>query len=335
MAAGACLAEACSDTGDNTNVPGSDAGGADRTLDSPGGDVGPPPPVDSPYEAATDAPPPEAGTDGSGEDAQGADAPADVSVDSPGDGPETGLEESGIEAGPEAGPEAGLDGAADGGEDATLEAGADAGQDAGADAGQDAAVEGGQDAAPDVAETGGPLVPCTSAGQTGCVPCSGNTTGVCTPTEARLVQHDIDKGLADAGLNGCYGCMLNNGCIDDDSFGDKKHECGDLSANFDAGSHAGTPESTLCLATLDCVLQKSCAKADISICYCGPTNAGSACATAVANGVCLQPEVDGLGFPATDNTDVLKNYNDITKPSGMANQLFSCAASNSCTACLQ
>jgi hypothetical protein len=195
------------------------------------------------------------------------------------------------------------------------------------------------------ASKGGGLLPCTTASQTpaSCVPCAGNATGVCTPTEAAFVQHDIDEGNATAaagdGADGCYSCLLMAGCLDDTEYQDHSIECGDLSATFNAGAQAGTADSTLCLATLSCILQTSCAAGGVSVdnCYCGPTHAGSVCASAgsAVDGACLTPEVNGLGFDVSDNTDILKNFDDNTRPAGMINQTFQCAVANTCTSCLQ
>jgi hypothetical protein len=182
-----------------------------------------------------------------------------------------------------------------------------------------------------------PLGPCTTANPSGCVPCSGNTTGLCTPTEAAFVQHDISKGNATLaggdGTSGCYSCMLNAGCLDDNTFSDSGNECGDLT-----GAPASTADPTLCIATLSCVLSTSCAETDsVSICYCGSNFAGSACAAAgsAVDGACVTQEVAGLGFPVADNTDILKNFDDKTRASGMANEIFQCAVSNACQSCLQ
>jgi hypothetical protein len=272
----------------------------------------------------------DAGDAGVGDDAGDASAGDDAGDDA-GDG-STGDDAAEASAGDDAGDASTGDDAADAstGDDAT--AGDDGSTaDAGADVGVDATTDAGDD--------GGALGPCTTPNQTGCVPCSGNASGVCTPTEARFVQHDIAGGLAtlDAGAtaSSCYACLVQAGCVDDTQFGDTGHECGDLSATFDAGAQSGTPDTTLCLGTIDCILQSSCATSDVASCYCGPANTGSACVTATANGACVQPEVDGLGFPAGDNADVLKNFTDTTKPSGMANQIFLCAATNGCTTCLQ
>jgi len=195
----------------------------------------------------------------------------------------------------------------------------------------------------DDASDGGGLLPCTAASQTRCVPCAGNITGLCTPTEAAFVQHDIDNGNATPaggdGVDGCYACLLMAGCIDDTEYSDHGIECGDLTGTFNAGAQAGTADPTLCLATLACILRTSCAAGGVSVdnCYCGPTHAGSACAAAgsAVDGACLTPEVNGLGFDVSDNTDILKNFDDNTRPAGMANQTFQCAVANSCNSCLQ
>jgi hypothetical protein len=112
-----------------------------------------------------------------------------------------------------------------------------------------------------------------------------------------------------------------------------------MAGTFDAGAAAGQPDRDLCLATLACILTTSCAAsaAGVSNCYCGPAAVGSACASAGpnVNGACVTSEVNGLGFPVSDNTDILKNYTDVTRPSGVANQMMACASSNGCSACLQ
>jgi hypothetical protein len=193
--------------------------------------------------------------------------------------------------------------------------------------------------APDVGTPA--LAPCTTAGQTGCVPCAGNATGLCTVTEAAFVQHDITAGHATAAggdsPTGCYSCLFNSGCLDDSVFGDTGHECGDLPAvDFGGGTAL---DSAVCLTTLSCILSTSCdgTPSGVSICYCGAANAGSACAAAGAgvNGACVTQEVAGLGFPIADNTDILKNFTNTALPSGQANQIFQCAISNACQACLQ
>jgi hypothetical protein len=174
-----------------------------------------------------------------------------------------------------------------------------------------------------------PPVPCTTPGQTGCVACSGNASGACSATEAALVQHDIAAGHA--ATTDCYSCMLNAGCIDDTSFGDSGHECEDLAGTFGPN---GKTSSSLCAATVQCVFQTSCQGNDVSDCFCGIGVSSAACQTiATPTGPCYAQEVEGLGF--SDDTHVLQDYTDTSRPAGMANQLFACAKSNDCAACLR
>jgi hypothetical protein len=172
-----------------------------------------------------------------------------------------------------------------------------------------------------------PPTPCTTPGQTGCVACSGNAGGACSQTEALVIQHDINAGHA--ATTPCYACLLSAGCIDDTTFGDKGNECDDLSGTFGGGA---ATSSSLCLSTVSCIFGSSCAASAVSTCYCG-SFAGSACLSApTVDGACDQSEVTGLGL--TSAQDILKNFTNTTLPSGMANQLFQCALSNTCAACL-
>lgn len=228
----------------------------------------------------------------------------------------------------------------------------------------DAAVDSGtrSDAAPedaaardagaaDAAEAGHVLVPCTSAGQTDCVNCLPyNSSGLCTATEAQFVQVDIDAGLVTAAgqdsAQGCYACLVNAGCLDDNEFGDMGHECGDapgattsdLPATFTNGSGVSVDSTSTCLATIDCIVSTGCgtaANGGLTNCYCGTEGGGpSACATATAvNGECETQEV--AGFSHTDPNDIVnKDYTDTLEPSGMANQIFSCGK-EMCLQCLQ
>jgi hypothetical protein len=134
------------------------------------------------------------------------------------------------------------------------------------------------------------------------------------------------------GATACYPCLWNNGCLDDTVFGDSGHECGDL-----AGTLGGSSDTSLCLATVSCILANACVNsAGVSTCYCGVANEGSACAAAggAVNGACLTQEVNGLGFVASDNTDILKQFTNTTLPAGLGNQIFQCAVSNTCSTCL-
>jgi hypothetical protein len=174
-----------------------------------------------------------------------------------------------------------------------------------------------------------PPVPCTKAGQTGCIACSGNAGGLCSATEALFVQHDIDAGHA--ATTDCYACMLNAGCIDDTTFSDTGHECEDLAGTFGPNGKAA---SALCAATIQCVFTTSCQANDVGDCFCGIGVSSATCQTsATPTGPCYAQEVEGLGF--SDTTHVLQDYTDTSRPAGMANQLFGCAKSNNCAACLK
>ena len=183
------------------------------------------------------------------------------------------------------------------------------------------------------------LAPCTTAGQTNCVACQGSTGGLCTATEAALVQHDITKGLATAAGNdpatGCYSCLFNAGGLDDVTFGDTGHECGDLASASQAA----------CATTLSCILSTSCAYSgtydggagtanNVSDCYCGTAPTSGTCTSGGANGPCDAQEAAGLGFAESDGLDILKNFTATTLSSGVANNILQAAISNSCTQCL-
>jgi hypothetical protein len=189
----------------------------------------------------------------------------------------------------------------------------------------------------------GDVVPCTAAGQTACVGCAGNATGVCTPTEAAFVAHDIAalRATTTSGFapGACYTCLVDSGCIDDTSFGDANLECGDLSGTIDAGAGAGTPAATLCMDTLSCVLATSCAASSDLHCFCGAAKEDAACqgdpAPGPIDGACAAPIADGLGMPSSDGTDVTRNMTNAALPAGRAMSMFACARMSGCTACLQ
>jgi hypothetical protein len=177
----------------------------------------------------------------------------------------------------------------------------------------------------------GPIAPCTTAGQTGCVQCQGNASGVCSPTEALFVAHDVAIGKATAAgpdpTGACYTCLFNGGCLDDTVLGDTGHECGDLAAGVQAN----------CTSTISCIIGSKCAAASVSTCYCGTAGVATACqgnpAPGPINGACDTQIATGLGFPLTDGTDNTKHLTDTTLAAGMADQIFQCALSNSCSAC--
>jgi hypothetical protein len=197
----------------------------------------------------------------------------------------------------------------------------------------------------------GPLIPCTTAGQTGCVPCDQNTSEVCTPTEAKFVQLDIDLGLATTAApetdpSSCYECLVSFSCIDDAS-GDVNKECED---NTGAATYASGTTVAECQSVLSCIVDSlgtppveahGCAANGVSGCYCGTDPAsscgsGSASApiTAGVNGACASQIATGLNFPLGDGADISHDLSVKTLATGRAIQIFACANSNGCLSCL-
>jgi hypothetical protein len=211
------------------------------------------------------------------------------------------------------------------------------------DSGTDA---GGVDAGSD-AGGGGPLLPCTSAGQANCVQCQSSPGNICSTTEALFVQLDINAGAATkAGpspSSGCYVCLVTGGCIDAPKVHQTDLECDDLTGSFTSGGGLTGSASALCLDALECEIGpagQQCAldSTGLSYCYCGSVGGpASMCAArgSSVNGACLTPLANGFKFPATDATDILDNYADTNEPSGSANAILSCAAGNACNQCLQ
>ncbi len=147
--------------------------------------------------------------------------------------------------------------------------------------------------------------------------------------------------------------MFSAGCIDDDKNNDVGQECGDLAGTVGSGNAAAETASQACLNTLTCVFGSGCQNAaaqnagatdGIGNCFCGSNDLTStACSaaptiatgpsTAAPNGSCAQTELDGFGdTTATANTPVLGGYTTNTTGSGMANNIFACAGSNTGTA---
>jgi hypothetical protein len=170
---------------------------------------------------------------------------------------------------------------------------------------------------------------CDGSGQ--CISgCASNNNGApCTPTEQRFLSKSVD----------CYNCLVSAGCLNDAIFGDVLHECGDVPGNAANGAKAGTPRSTLCLATIDCVLQTNCSSSDVAICYCGSLGVGTSCTQAAsgANGPCMQQEIDALEHVSSDTPAIIApDYYNQNLGGGKANQIFSCANNgNVCPMCLQ
>jgi hypothetical protein len=361
---------ACTDVGDNTFIPPEDiTGGMDSSMPSFGGDsstdhdsssadassdasqdattdgIGPDSTADSTLDVqdsavdsavATDSPvgvgPQEAGPSDMGAPDAGMTpdvgmTPEAAAPDTGGPPEEAGPDTSAVDAGP---PDQG--GAPDMGivEDAAPEAEApDTGT---ADAGSPdsgAPDTGAPDAG--VVDTGAPDTGADSGPNPDCA--ANNSGADCTPTEALFEAHSPS----------CYNCLVNAGCLDDlVTPGDTLHECGDVMGTAARGNQAGAAKSTLCLETIQCILQHgACASTDVSICYCGTLGAGDACSTSTdpnaPNGACKQAEIDGLEHLSTEPpSQIVPDYFNHVLGAGVANQIFACAASNGgCPTCLQ
>ena len=175
-----------------------------------------------------------------------------------------------------------------------------------------------------------PVLPCTTAGQANCVKCTGNASGLCSPTEAAIVDHDIAKNAASPTVApSCYACLLGGSCIDDTTFGDSGHECEDPLATFGTAAE--------CEATLACVFSTDCAKTAVATCYCGTAGPTTTCqgnpAVGPINGACDTTIAAGLGFAVTDGTDNTAKLENVAYASGKADQIFQCAIANSCSSC--
>lgn len=104
----------------------------------------------------------------------------------------------------------------------------------------------------------GPCVssPCATAPGPNFIQCNQNTSGICTGTEAVIVQRDIDKGLATQSSNvpqagSCYECLTktSNQCLDSTVHNFTSFECEDLS-----GTVGSLTLTQACLNTLNCII---------------------------------------------------------------------------------
>jgi hypothetical protein len=342
----AVLLAACSDVGDDINVPGSQESGQDATAAGEAGGQDATQPEDGSGESSAqdgfsgDGPTGDATMDPDavtgGEDSGEPDSPGampDAGPDAPSTTPDAGPDAPSTT--PDAGPD-GSTGSPDAGPDATVGAGDAGPRDSGSN---DANVA--SDAPPGASACTTP--PCASTGPNS-VLCNGNAAsdaGVCTPTEAIFVQHDIDKGLLnDAGQlsignfamsphESCYECLLAQQCFDD-ALGDYGQECGDVAASAPTLNNENGPAA--CLDTLHCMLDNRCAGVAPLTCYCGTVADSTCVSTGGANGPCVSEETNGLDttVPSMINTA----FGNAALPAGMANTLFACAIANGCGNCL-
>jgi hypothetical protein len=168
--------------------------------------------------------------------------------------------------------------------------------------------------------------------------CKTNNSGApCTPTELLLIEHDTNPDGTAKGSDppyACYDCMVNAGCMDDTNFvTDVNHECGDTGPmGISAPTLSGDPASAVCLNVVTCILANKCANDHGSgTCYCGTALASACTMPGAPNGACLAQEQDGTN--SMDPPTVNNRFTNIAYAAGMANTLFSCAASNTCTSC--
>jgi hypothetical protein len=177
------------------------------------------------------------------------------------------------------------------------------------------------------------LLPCTTAGQLNCVKCQGNSTGLCSPTEAIFVQHDITKHVATAPGNdptgSCYACAYSADCINNTQFGDTGKECEDPIQTFGTAAE--------CQSVISCILTSDCSASAVAPCYCGTLGLATTCqgtSGVAVNGACDTQIAAGLGFPLGDGTDNTAKLENTAYAAGRADQIFQCAVvANGCTAC--
>jgi hypothetical protein len=175
-------------------------------------------------------------------------------------------------------------------------------------------------------------------------------------TEMRFLNRDL--GRNDPTFT-CTKCLLQAGCLDAPSKNVKGRECDDMTGSGTFQDAGATSDTQLCLDTLACTLAQStdafnspvpaaipgnplstavtCANSGFpDACYCGTLASTAQCLVRTQNtGTCEKTESEGLGLSSTDAKDIVKDYTDTTRPSGVVNTIFACAATNTCTSCLQ
>ena len=200
--------------------------------------------------------------------------------------------------------------------------------------------------------SGGPVTACTTApcatSGANSVQCAASPNGVCTPTEAIIVAHDILKNGQGPGINtngSCYTCLVVNACLDSSGASGPgptgngsgiavtNSECGDPSGAGDQPpfdnvnvSGASAAATQACLDALTCTLTSSGANPasectlsqappSVSNCYCG-AHTGATCLSspAAAIGVCASIIDTDIG--STDPTTVLSHFTDTTYSGG-------------------
>ncbi|MDP9002656.1 MAG: hypothetical protein M3O46_21410 [Myxococcota bacterium] len=190
--------------------------------------------------------------------------------------------------------------------------------------------------------------PCAASGANS-AQCVGSPGGVCTPTQAIIMNYDIahnGQGAGAAVAIGCYRCMVDNACLDADGTTNTlgtavtNAECGDpdpaspnppfASRNVSATNVPHCIDALSCLLTGNAGAVPHCtttppSPASVSNCFCG-SNRGSACIASPSApvGTCASKEFTDLG--TTDPTTALSHYTDTTfSPGGVGNAILNCA----------
>jgi|HubBroStandDraft_1064217.scaffolds.fasta_scaffold49367_1 hypothetical protein len=191
------------------------------------------------------------------------------------------------------------------------------------------------------------ICPATGTCPANSITCPTEASGNCNGTEQIIVQRDEAQGLttaagsAAANSNSCFACLAGAGCIDWAAQGQHGFDCEDTTTSF-TGNGGAAPFATLCDNTLSCVTGSTgaaCAENSegVAYCYCG-TEGGATSATCQGtaspfplNGSCATQEYDGFNY--TGNASLVTGIDNTSQPSGVANQIISCAKGNGCTMC--
>jgi hypothetical protein len=188
----------------------------------------------------------------------------------------------------------------------------------------------------------------------------GSENGVCTLTEAIVVDYDIaTNGMTAATPTtkeaSCYYCMVAGECLDSVhagtvtgvvTHGKSNFECEDTgTGNDSSASPADCRDALTCTLTTDhCTtatpgMASTDPNASVSNCYCG-TNLGASCISPGPNGPCLTNEQTDIGSflspPVTDPTDILTDFTTSSlSPGGVGNEVLNCALTALCDICFK
>jgi hypothetical protein len=179
------------------------------------------------------------------------------------------------------------------------------------------------------------------------VGCPGQPGDLCTPTEALLVQHDIDVNGSTPqnyanNANSCYLCMQAAGDLDV-APGAPGQECEDLGpGNGINGPVTAKQADQLCLAAIADIFQTGCAAIVAPVCFCGTAALTSACKMPGGpNGLALCSQAaaayqEGPNCTVPNPAAVVAELGQSGTAVGMADILFNNAgpAAGNCPTCL-